>query len=263
MTIVASLVVFAYLISSGLFLGVMAGDRKKLSVPGLVALVVGLVFHVVAIAMVVHQQGAGALLQIQYGLSLLSLMLGVGFLVLRQIYAFDSFASFVVPLMMLLQGVAVVAEPDMVVAPEWKGPLLALHIGSALLGTAAFVLAALTSVFYLIQDHNLRKKKFGPLFNRLPSVDALDRAHVRLVSVGFPIYTIAIALGGFWAWDHSASGIQMQYLFAIVSWLIYAGIIHARLTVGWRGRRAAVLTLVGLVGLGAVLSTYMARATLT
>jgi ABC-type uncharacterized transport system permease subunit len=97
------------------------------------------------------------------------------------------------------------------------------------------------------------------MFSRLPSVGVLDQTNLRLILIGFPVYTLAIALGGLWAWDHNRT-LQLQYLFAMVSWLIYAAILQARLTTGWRGRRAALLTLVGLVGLVGVLSSYLARS---
>ncbi len=259
-TITASIVVLLYVASAGFYLAVMISDRKALATPGLATLSLGMLAHTASLVLKLSESGSQALLAIQMSFSILALLLGVGFLAMRKLYGLNSIASFVVPLMMILQVVAVMAEPDAVVVHEWRGPLLTLHIAMSLLGTAAFVLAALTSVFYLIQDHNLRRKKFGPLFNKLPSVDVLDLANVRLVTVGFPVYTLAIALGSFWAWG-STSALQVQYLFAIASWLIYAGIIHARITIGWRGRRAAALTLVGLAGLGAVLSIYLARST--
>lgn len=258
--IASSVVVLLYILSAGFYLAELVTDRKKLLGPGFALLLAGMAAHAVSLVVVVGQLGAGALLNIQHSLSVLALLLGLGYLGMRRLAAMESAASFIAPLMMLLQGVSVLAEPDAAVEGSLKGALLTAHIAAALTGTAAFVLAAMTSLLYLIQDRNLRQKKFGTLYQRLPSVDALDRSHVRLVSVGFLIYTLAIALGGFFAWGRGGGGLQVQYLFAMASWLIYAGIIHARVTIGWRGRRAAGLTLFGLVGLGAVLSTYLARA---
>ena len=144
-----------------------------------------------------------------------------------------------------------------------KGTLLVVHIVTSLLGTAAFVLAAMVGVLYLIQDNNLKNKNFGPLFNRLPSVGVLDLVNLRLILFGFPVFTVAIALGGLWAWESSATlSLQIQYVFALLSWLVYAGILHARLTSGWRGRRAAKLSLLGLAGLGGVLLSYFVRSLL-
>ena len=256
----ASVVLLLYIVSSGFFIAVVTNDKKKLATLGVLAIGAGMLVHLASLALLVSGQGFGSLLNIQHSLSVLALLLGVGFFVVRKLYQLHTIGSFVVPLMMLLQAVAVLAEPETAVDPEWRGTLLMLHITCALLGTASFVLAALTSAFYLIQDHNLRRKKFGPLFNRLPSVDVLDRANVRLITVGFPIYTVGIGLGAYWAWS-STSSLQVQYLFAMLSWLIYAAILQARITIGWRGRRAAMLTLLGLVGLGAVLSSYLVRST--
>jgi ABC-type uncharacterized transport system permease subunit len=161
--------------------------------------------------------------------------------------------------MVLLAGVAALADPVLDAPTAWRGHILLVHIVAALGGTAALVLAGFTSVIYLLQERSLKQKKFGRLFHRLPSIDVLDRANVRLISIGFAVYTLAIGLGAFFAWDtHSA--LKVQYMFAMISWVIYGAIIHARVTIGWRGRRAAMLTVLGMVGLAAVLTTYLARA---
>lgn len=258
-TITALLAVLFYLVASGLFLVAVLMDRKQLMTPASVTLAVGMVVNVTSLGAIVATRGSISVLTIQVSLSVLALLVGVGYLVLRRLYRLQTMGSIAAPLMLLLQLVSAVAEPGMSVAPEYRGPLLSLHITMAILGTAAFVLAAVTSVLYLIQDRNLRQKKFGPLFNRLPSIDILDSSNLKLVSVGFVVFTLAIALGGFFAWGN-ASSLQVQYLFAMASWLIYAAIIHTRVTLGWRGRRAAFMTLAGLLGLGAVLSSYLARS---
>ena len=258
-TLIAISVVLFYLVSSGFYLTVMFKDRKGLATAGLATLIVGLAVHVVALGSGVVDCGFSELFNIQRGLSVVALFLGSGFLAMRGFYRLALLGSFVVPLMTLLQCLAVVAEPGVTVGGELAGKLLILHIIAALLGTAAFVLAALISVLYLWQERSLKQKRFGRFFHKLPSVSVLDRANARLVSVGFPIHTVAIGLGAVWAWDH-AQTLQVQYLFAMVSWFIYAAIIHARVAGGWRGRRAAWLTLLGLVGLAAVLSTYFVRS---
>ncbi|MEO1268013.1 MAG: cytochrome c biogenesis protein CcsA [Myxococcota bacterium] len=259
---IASAVVMLYIVSATLYLTGVVRDQEPLERPAFAVLCVGMVLHLGSLVGVVLQGsgGAEALLSIQQGLSILSLLLGVGFLALRLLYQLKTVASFIVPLMMLLQATSVLSSAGGSVEPELRSTLLAVHIGSALVGTAAFVLAAMTGVIYLIQEHNLKKKNFGPLFNRLPSVGILDRINLRIILFGFPVYTLAIALGGLWAWEQSAAlSLQVQYVFALLSWLVYAGILHARVTAGWRGRRAALLSLVGLVGLSGVLVSYLMR----
>lgn len=258
-TILASVALVLYLVTSGLHLLVTMRDERRLLTPALWTLGGGMLANAASLGAEVAAGGGGSLLTIQSGFSLLALLIGGGFVALRQVWRLHSIGVVAAPLMMLLQAVFLVSLPGMQVSAVWRGALLTAHIALALFGTASFALAALTGLFYLVQDRNLREKKFGPLFSRLPSVDVLDKVNLRLILLGFPVYTLAIGLGTLWAWDNARS-LQVQYVFAMVSWLIYAAILNARITIGWRGRRAAVLTQVGLLGVVAVLSTYLARA---
>lgn len=257
--ILASVALLLYLVASALYLTTTVRNTQTLQSPALWTLVVGMGAHATSLLVAVATTGAGSLVTIERGISLLALFLGGGFLALRSIWKLNSLGLVAAPLMMLLQAIYLVTIPGVEVDPGLRSTLLTAHIALALFGTASFILAAVTGGFYLIQDRNLRQKKFGPLFTRLPSVDVLDKANLRLILLGFPVYTVAIGLGTLWAWDHARS-LQVQYLFAMGSWLIYAAILHARITIGWRGRRAAVLTLAGLLGLGVVLSIYLARS---
>jgi ABC-type uncharacterized transport system permease subunit len=252
-------VVVLYGVSAFMYLAVLIGDRPRLDVVGFGALVGGLALHVTSLIMTAVSSGIAPLLTISQGIGTLALVIGVGFVALRGVYRLHSLGSFAVPLMVLLATVAALADPGLSAPTEWRGHILLVHIIAAIGGTAAFALAAFTSLLYLFQHRSLKQKKFGPLFNRLPSIDVLDKANVRLISIGFAVYTVAIGLGAFFAWDN-ATTLKVQYLFAIVSWGIYAGILHARVTIGWRGRRAAMLTVLGVIGLGAVLSAYLTGA---
>lgn len=257
-TLVAIAVAVAYLLAGAGYLLVVLGDKERLSPLALGALIVALAGHVVALSIVVANDGFGGLGSIQRSLSVLALLIGVGFVTTKK---FSSLGAVVVPFLFLLQCASVLAEPGAAVPEEIRGPLLTVHVALSLLGTAAFALATMSAALYLIQERNLKKKKFGPMFNRLPSVTVLDRISLRFITVGFPIYTLALGLGAFFAWKHGAQGaeFQIQYPFAVTTWLIYAGIIHARYTTGWRGRRAAYLTIAGLVGLATVLAIYLLR----
>jgi cytochrome c-type biogenesis protein CcsB len=91
----------------------------------------------------------------------------------------------------------------------------------------------------------------------LPSSVALDRLAYRMIAFGFPIWTFGIitgavwaesAWGRYWGWDPKET-------WSFITWVVFAGYLHARATSGWKGRRAAVIALVGFVCL---LITYYA-----
>jgi cytochrome c-type biogenesis protein CcsB len=91
----------------------------------------------------------------------------------------------------------------------------------------------------------------------LPSAEVLDRIAYRTIAFAFPIWTFAVIAGAIWAeqaWGRYW-GWDPKETWSFITWVVFAGYLHARATSGWRGRRAAVIALVGFVSL---LITYYA-----
>ncbi len=136
-----------------------------------------------------------------------------------------------------------------------------VHISLATIGVGVFALASALSAIYLAEDRALKKKKFDAMAfkDRGTPLDALDKLSHRLIWVGFPIFTVALALGAIWVSKLGASLDRLEYPLAAVTWLAYAVLLVARQVYGWRGRRAAVLTLEGFASALAVLIIYLVR----
>ncbi|MBW2185409.1 MAG: c-type cytochrome biogenesis protein CcsB [Deltaproteobacteria bacterium] len=126
---------------------------------------------------------------------------------------------------------------------------LPIHISLAFLGNAVFTVAFVAAIFYLLQERMLKSKKFSALYYRLPSLDTLDMINYRCLTFGFPLMTMGIISGAvwaemswgtYWSWDPKET-------WALITWFIYAALLHGRLTTGWRGRRAAILAIVGFI----------------
>jgi cytochrome c-type biogenesis protein CcsB len=91
----------------------------------------------------------------------------------------------------------------------------------------------------------------------LPPAAALDRMAYRIIAFGFPVWTFAVIAGAIWAenaWGRYW-GWDPKETWSFITWVIFAGYLHARATAGWQGRKAAVIALVGFVSL---LITYYA-----
>ncbi len=135
-----------------------------------------------------------------------------------------------------------------------------LHIASATVGVAIFCLATVVSVIYLLQERNLKKKNFdGVLFRSSASLETLDKLSARLVSIGFPIFTISMMLGGVWVAQREQGFGRIEYPIAAVTWLAFAALMLGRSVSGLRGRRAALLTLLGFGAAIMVLALYFLR----
>lgn len=135
-----------------------------------------------------------------------------------------------------------------------------VHIAASVLGVMAFTVAFVVSILYLVQDHNLKKHKMlVSSRGRIPALGSLERTSHRAILIGFPIYTVGIVLGAVWVGKMASHGVPPQYVLAVASWVIYGLLLYSRLTIGWRGRRAAVLTIIGFLSSLSVVLIYMTR----
>jgi len=91
----------------------------------------------------------------------------------------------------------------------------------------------------------------------MPSAAGLDRLAYRIIALAFPIWTFAVIAGAIWAQEAWGRywGWDPKETWSFITWVVFAGYLHARATSGWKGRRAAVIALVGFASL---LVTYYA-----
>jgi len=145
--------------------------------------------------------------------------------------------------------------------PEGLSTLGRIHISLATIGVGVFALASALSAIYLVEERALKKKKFDAISFKDGGapLESLDRLANRLVWVGFPIFTGAMVLGAIWVSRLGMSLDRPEYPLAAVTWFAYAGLLVARQVYGWRGRRAARLTLTGFAAALAVLLIYLIR----
>lgn len=124
-----------------------------------------------------------------------------------------------------------------------------LHVGTAFIGNGGFAIAFLAGVMYLIQERQIKSKRRGPLYYRLPSLETLDALNYNCLIIGFPFLTLGMLSGSilahytqgyFWRWDP-------KEVWSLITWLLYAALLHGRVTAGWRGRRSAKISIVGFL----------------
>jgi len=119
----------------------------------------------------------------------------------------------------------------------------------------AFAVAFGLSIMYLIKNREAAAAQGGVLAARLPETAVLDELTHRMILFGFLFLTAGIITGAVWA--NSAWGKYWSWdpkeTWSLITWFIYATLLHARLMRGWHGKRIAVLSLIGFT---AVLFTY-------
>ncbi|MBZ0231827.1 MAG: cytochrome c biogenesis protein CcsA [Deltaproteobacteria bacterium] len=136
-----------------------------------------------------------------------------------------------------------------------------VHISLATVGVAVFALASALAAIYLLEERNLKRKKFDALSFKNPdaSLDALDALSQRLVQAGFLVFTVAVGLGIAWVAQRGDSMTRPEYPIAIITWMTYAALVSVRLGLGWRGRRTAWMALGGFGAALCVLAIYFLR----
>ncbi len=167
-------------------------------------------------------------------------------------YRVKALGAFVLPVVLTFSLSAIALPAGLrELAPTLRSAWISVHVILALTGIAAFVLNFAGGIMYLLQERQLKSKRPGGFYYRLPSLETLDRLTSRALTLGFPFLSVGLILGALWAgtawgslftWDPLA-------LFSFIAWLIYAATLSGRVVAGWRGRRAAYFAIIGFAAL--------------
>jgi len=220
--------------------------------------------------------------------SLLALLVVAGYLfVVEGIFKVRVLGGFVLAFSVLTMAIAVMflyVGPGPLV-PALNSYWIKIHVVAAITGSSLFALGCIVTILYLAKDRRERRsaavapimggsvdlddapphfeagadEPVGGVTRRgiLPPAAVLDRVAYRTIAFAFPIWTFAVIAGAIWAeqaWGRYW-GWDPKETWSFITWVIFAGYLHARATSGWRGRRAAVIALVGFASL---LVTYYA-----
>ena len=215
-------------------------------------IIAGFSFHTATIALRWIAAGRTPATSFHESLTLFSWIMVALFLLLVVKYKQRVLGAFVAPFALLLIITASLLPGEIVpLAPVLESYWLPVHVILAFLGNAFFALAFFLGVMYIIQDKYLKSRKLKGLYFVLPSLETLDELNYKCLQYGFPLLTAAIisgaiwseyAVGSYWEWKH-------RQVWSLITWFLYAALLHGRLTAGWRGRKAAILSGVAFITL--------------
>ena len=238
----------AYFLSTLLYLVYLVKPRPILGRIGHWTISGGLVIHCMFTIDRYLEAGHTPITNLHESLSFFSLAIVAMFIAFERKYKISILGSFVTPLALVILAISTLFPSAIApLNPALKSKWLAVHTTMAFLGYAAFAVAFAAAIMYLIQERFLKSKRLGPMYQKLPSLDTLDEINYRCLTFGFPLLTFAIisgaiwaetAWGTYWSWDPKET-------WSLITWFIYAALLHGRLTTGWRGRRAAILAIIG------------------
>lgn len=224
--------------------------KKDTSRAALYLAITGFVFHTANIIVRYIEGGHIPVTNMHEATSFLSWSVLVLFFFHEFKYKLKLLSSFIMPIVFLIMFSSSVFPREIkALSPALQSYWFGIHVILAFLGDAAFAMACGIGVMYLVQERNVKSKHLSRLFQKLPSLQTLDEINYHLITLGFPLLTLAMISGVVWA--NSAWGSYWRWdpkeVWSLITWLIYALVLHLRLTVGWRGKKAAILSIAGFL----------------
>ena len=213
--------------------------------PALGAFIVGVILH--GVSMVERWFAVGHLPAENFfeSASLCALLMALVYLYVYWRYQFASLAVLAFPLVFVM-GLFGTTEIPVAswTSPRVRDAWLLLHVALVMLGYAALFLTAGASLFYLVEERRLKRKSVGG-FKRLPPLGTLDNLINSSMGIGFALLTLAIIAGATWAFIESGTRWigDAKIAISFVTWGLCLVMVFLRTSAGWRGRKAAIMSL--------------------
>jgi len=250
-----------YFLGTALFL-VNLRDKKREEIPSSAspwaqkiatyATAAGFLSHSIALGIRLQESGYVPLTNLHEAISFFSWAMVLAFFWVEIKYHLYILGSFILPLafLSLISATALPSE-----APSFNPALVnigfGIHTLLSVLGIVAFSIAFIAGTIYLIQERFLKSKQLNTLYSRLPSLDLLDQWNRMAIFFGFPLLTLGIISGALWSqyafgslWGPNNS----KQALSLGIWFFYLLVLHGRLTIGWRAKKAARLAIIGFFG---------------
>lgn len=212
----------------------------------------GFIFHTIALVTRIREAGYIPFTNLHEAISFFSWAIVLAFFLVEFRYGVDVLGSFILPLAFLsLVSAAALPNEIRTLDPTLKTIWFGIHTTLSLLGIVAFAIAFIAGIMYLLQESFLKSKQFNSLYYKLPSLDLLDEWNKKAILLGFPLLTLGIISGALWA-QYSLGSFWIEnnskQALSLGTWLFYLIVLHGRITIGWRAKKAAHLAIIGFVG---------------
>jgi len=247
----------SYMISMLLFFGYLATRNKMVGLVASSVAYLGFIVQTVAIGLRWKESyamgvGHAPLSNLYESVVFFSWTIILIYGIIEFKYKYRIVGAFVVPFALLGMSWAQLYLDSGIqpLVPALQSNWLLYHVITCFLGYAAFAVACGISIMYLIKEKMESPSgdsSAGGIIGQFPSIKVLDDLNYKAIMIGFPLLTLGIvtgaawanyAWGTYWSWDPKET-------WSLIVWFVYAAFLHARITRGWVGRRAAILSVVG------------------
>lgn len=256
------LVIFAYFLSTLKHILFLIYRRDELLKIAVWAGVLGLVLHTLNLIIITQKIGHLPFANFSESLAVFSWVMVLTYLFVEFRYKIPSLGPFVMPLALLsITYSKLIPGQGTPLSPLVQNIWFLIHVVFAFLGIAAFALTFGVGIMYIIQDGQLKSRRPGGFYYRLPSLEILDTFSYKTLTWGFPLLTMGILAGSIWAQSAKGSFLGWDPLKSwplLIGWVIYGILFIGRIRGWWRGRKAARWSILGFVAvaLSYLIHTY-------
>ena len=257
MEIFMSITTLLYLSSTGGYFVYLFRQDDRLFKTGFYLLIAGFLCHTAAVAYESFLSGHIPVHNLRGTLLVAGWIVAGVFISFQYKFQFRVLGIYAAPLAMLVILIAsLLPSAPLQTQNIFNNFWLVSHIITIFTGAAAFALACGVGLFYILQERAIKTKTHGFFFKRLPSLELIDYVGYACLVVGFTMLTVGLVTGmvyakslwgKFWSWD-------TKEIWSGITWLLYATLLHGRVSLGWRGRKAAIMS---IIGFGVLLFTFL------
>ena len=237
---------FLFCFAALIYLAFQFSKKSSLANVGFWIAAAGLASHTAAMILRTITSGHAPFTNMYESMSFLAWAIMLAFLIIDKKYKIPKIGAYI--LLIVIGIVALASTPLMPkeatpLVPALQSYWLWLHVSVTMLGEAFFAVAFIASIMYLAAKEPEKK-------------DKMDSVSYRCIAVGFPLFTLGglvfgmvwayKAWGTYWSWDP-------KEVWSLITWIVFALYLHTRVVMGWKGKRSAIIALVGFL---AALFTY-------
>jgi len=249
---------FVYLTSMVIYISYLAFRTEGIGRIASLSLYAGVLTETAGIGMRWHESyqlgiGRAPLTNLYESLLFFAWMVAIIYLLIERQFRTKTVGAFVAPFPFLIMAYASLTSSEIQpLIPALQSNWLISHVVTCFVGYAAFAVSFCVSILYILKKRAEGRKATKPhgfLSDRLPASALLDEMGYKTIAIGFPLLTIGIVTGAFWAnvaWGSYWSW-DSKETWSLIVWLIYAAYLHARITHSWRGTKAAALSILGFI----------------
>jgi ABC-type transport system involved in cytochrome c biogenesis permease subunit len=240
--------VVLYVLSSIHYLVYLLVKKEKVATVGLYSARFGFLTNLLAFILLISEKGTRCLFTPESAFLLFALTTVGVFLYFSTKYRISLSGAFLMPWASVFSTVSAFGSgiPKENLQPGLIG---LIHIISGFLGYSSFIVSAIFSLIYLISEKHLKKKKISVFFQKLTSLPTLESIVYHSLTLGFVLITISMfagalwsqrVFGSYWSW-------HPKQVATLITWFVYASIIHLYVYAQWKGKKICYLSIFGFV----------------